>query len=385
MIPYGRQSISEVDIEAVIEVLRSDLLTQGPQVPAFEEALAKCVGADFAVAVNSATSALHIACLALELGPGDWLWTSPNSFVASSNCALYCGAQVDFVDIDPQTYNLCLQALKSKLENAKKHGRLPKVVVPVHFAGQSCDMESISALAKEFGFRILEDASHAIGATWHKHKVGSCFFSDMTVFSFHPVKIITTAEGGCVTTNDRKLARRLSVLRSHGITRDSALMSRCEEGDWYYEQQLLGYNYRMTELQAALGLSQLGRLQEFVEGRHSLAAKYDLALKDLPLVLPWQQQDSYSSFHLYVVQIMDSAPLNRRALFDKMRAEGILVNVHYIPIHMQPYYKNLGFRCGDFPNAENYYNRTLSLPLYPALCMEDQDFVISCLKRALAK
>jgi len=385
MIPYGRQSISEADIEAVVEVLRSDFLTQGPQVPAFEEALAKCVGADFAVAVNSATSALHIACLALELGPGDWLWTSPNSFVASSNCALYCGAQVDFVDIDPQTYNLCPQALKSKLKDAKKHGRLPKVVVPVHFAGQSCDMESISALAKEFGFRILEDASHAIGATWHKHKVGSCFYSDMTVFSFHPVKIITTAEGGCVTTNDPKLARHLTELRSHGITRKTALMTRCEEGDWYYEQQKLGYNYRLTELQAALGLSQLGRLQEFIQGRHNIAAKYDSALKDLPLVLPWQQQDSYSAFHLYVVQIIDTAPLDRRMLFDKMRAEGISVNVHYIPIHTQPYYINLGFKHNEFPIAEKYYHHTLSLPIYPDLSMADQDFVISCLKKALAK
>lgn len=383
MIPYGRQSISNADVDAVVKALRSDFLTQGPQVPAFENALATYVGARHALAVNSATSALHIACLALDLGPGDLLWTSPNSFVASSNCALYCGADVDFVDIDPRTYNLCPQALAAKLAQARVEGRLPKVVVPVHFSGQSCDMASIGQLAQEYGFKVLEDASHAIGGYWQDRAIGACTHSDITVFSFHPVKIITTAEGGALTTNDPMLASRLTDLRSHGITRDESRMVRKDQGGWYYEQVDLGYNYRMTELQAALGLSQMTELDRFVTTRHSLVARYESGLADLPLVLPWQQPDSHSAFHLYVIQVREDAPLNRRQLFDALRAAGIHVNVHYIPIHTQPYYQALGFEAGRFPHAETYYERAISLPLYAGLSEADQDFVIAKLRELL--
>jgi UDP-4-amino-4,6-dideoxy-N-acetyl-beta-L-altrosamine transaminase len=383
VIPYGRQSISEKDIQAVVDVLRSDFLTQGPKVPAFEQAVAARVGAQHAVALNSATSALHVGCLALGLGPGDWLWTSPNSFVASSNCALCCGAQVDFVDIDPHSYNMCPRELRRKLEAARSAGRLPKIVAPVHFAGQSCDMEAIGALAKEFGFRLIEDASHAIGASWRQKPVGACTHSDMTVFSFHPVKIITSAEGGMITTNDPALATRAAELRSHGVTRDPARMVRPAEGAWCYEQIGLGFNYRMTELQAALGLSQLDELDRFVKARHALVARYDKGLKNLPLTRPWQHPESFSAFHLYVIQVRDDAPIDRRALFDRLRAEEILVNVHYIPIHTQPYYEALGFKRGDFPQAERYYQHAISLPLYAELSEADQDRVIAVLTEAL--
>lgn len=383
MIPYGRQSISDADVDAVVKVLRSDFLTQGPQVPAFENALATYVGARHALAVNSATSALHMACLALGLGPGDLLWTSPNSFVASSNCALYCGAEVDFVDIDPRTYNLCAQALAAKLAQARANGRLPKVVVPVHFSGQSCDMAAIGQLAQEYGFKVVEDASHAIGGHWQDCAIGACAHSDITVFSFHPVKIITTAEGGALTTNDPVLAARLADLRSHGITRDESRMIRKDQGGWYYEQLDLGYNYRMTELQAALGLSQMNELDRFVTTRQALAARYEAGLADLPLVLPWQQPDSHSAFHLYVIQVRDDARLNRRQLFDALRAAGIYVNVHYIPIHTQPYYQALGFEAGSFPQAEAYYGRVISLPLYAGLNEADQNFVIAKLRELL--
>lgn len=383
MIPYGRQSISDADIESVIQVLRSDFLTQGPQVPAFEEAVSRHVGAPHAVAVNSATSALHIACLALDLGLGDWLWTSPNSFVASANCALYCDAQVDFVDIDPRTYNICPLALSKKLFEAKKAGRLPKVVVPVHFAGQSCDMEAIAVLAREYGFKVIEDASHAIGGRWRGSYIGGCQHSDITVFSFHPVKIITTAEGGLLTTRDARIAQRLQDLRSHGITRDAARLQQQNQGAWYYEQQSIGFNYRMTELQAALGVSQMTELDRFVARRHELAVRYEQGLAGLPLVRPWQHPDSYSAFHLYVVQVTDGAPPNRRVLFDALRSVGILVNVHYIPIHLQPYYSIMGFKAGDFPTAESYYYSAISLPLYADLTESDQDYVIARLKEFL--
>jgi UDP-4-amino-4,6-dideoxy-N-acetyl-beta-L-altrosamine transaminase len=383
VIPYGRQSISDADVDAVVRVLRSDFLTQGPQVPAFERALAAQVGAQHAIAVNSATSALHMACLALDVGPGDLLWTSPNSFVASSNCALYCGAEVDFVDVDPRTYNLCARALGAKLAAARAAGRLPKVVVPVHFAGQSCDMAAIGQLAQEYGFKVVEDASHAIGGSWQSHSIGDCRHSDITVFSFHPVKIITTAEGGALTTNDPSLATRLADLRSHGITRDEGRMVRKDQGGWYYEQLSLGYNYRMTELQAALGLSQMAELTRFVSRRHALVARYEAGLAGTPLVLPWQQPGSYSAFHLYVTQVRDDARLNRRELFDALRAAGIYVNVHYIPIHTQPYYQAQGFKAGDFPVAEAYYERAISLPLYAGLSEADQDFVIAKLRELL--
>lgn len=383
MIPYGRQTISDADIESVVQVMRSDFLTQGPQVPAFEDAVAKHVGVPHAVAVNSATSALHMACLALGLGPGDWLWTSPNSFVASANCALYCGAQIDFVDIDLRTYNLCPLALSDKLVAAKKAGRLPKVVVPVHFAGQSCDMQVIATLAKEYGFKVIEDASHAIGGRWQEKFIGACEHSDITVFSFHPVKIITTAEGGLLTTRDTRIAQRLADLRSHGITRDPVRMERQDQGAWYYEQQSLGFNYRMTELQAALGVSQMTDLERFVARRHALVARYEQGLADLPLVRPWQHPGSYSAFHLYVIQVSEEARMDRRALFDALRSAGILVNVHYIPIHLQPYYQRMGFKTGDFPNAEAYYEHAISLPLYAGLTEADQDYVIAKLKEFL--
>lgn len=382
-IPYGRQTISEADIKSVVQVLSSDFLTQGPQVPAFEEAVARHVGAPHAVAVNSATSALHMACLALDLGPGDWLWTSPNSFVASANCALYCGAQVDFVDIDPRTYNLSSKALADKLVVAKRAGRLPKVVVPVHFAGHSCDMQAIATLAKEYGFKVIEDASHAIGGRWQGKFIGACEYSDITVFSFHPVKIITTAEGGLLTTRDTRIAQRLADLRSHGITRDPVRLERQDQGAWYYEQQGIGFNFRMTELQAALGVSQMTRLDHYVARRHELVARYEEGLQGLPLVRPWQQPDSYSAFHLYVIQVTDGGLINRHTLFDAMRSSGILVNVHYIPIHQQPHYQMMGFKTGDFPNAEAYYERAISLPLYAGLTEADQDYVIAKLKELL--
>jgi UDP-4-amino-4,6-dideoxy-N-acetyl-beta-L-altrosamine transaminase len=380
VIPYGRQTISEADIESVVHVLRSDFLTQGPQVPLFEASVARHVGAPHAIAVNSATSALHMACLALDLGPGDWLWTSPNSFVASANCGVYCGAQVDFVDIDPRTYNISASTLADKLARAKQEGRLPKVVVPVHFAGQSCDMAAIASLAHEYGFKVIEDASHAIGSRWQGTHVGACLHSDITVFSFHPVKIITTAEGGLLTTRDAAIAQRLADLRSHGITREAERLERTDQGSWYYEQQGLGYNYRMTELQAALGVSQMIELDRFIARRHELVTRYEDGLQGVPVVRPWQHPDSHSAFHLYVIQVVEGARMNRRQLFDALRGAGILVNVHYIPIHLQPFYKRMGFRAGDLPVAEAYYDRAISLPLYASLSASDQDFVVQKIK-----
>lgn len=377
-IPYGRQSISAEDIEAVVRVLKSDYLTQGPAVPAFEEAVAAYCGVPQAVAVNSATSALHLACLALGLGPGDRLWTSPNTFVASANCALYCGAEVDFVDIDPVTYNLCPERLAEKLAAAAASGRLPKVLVPVHFAGQVCDMARIGALARQYGVKVIEDASHAIGATYGGAPVGNCAHSDVTVFSFHPVKIITTAEGGMLLTRDAQLAERLRLSRSHGITRDPGQMKAVSEGAWYYEQVDLGYNYRMTDLQAALGMSQMLRLQSFIQHRVALAARYDRLLAPLPLVLPQQSAQQQAAWHLYVVQV---PPGRRRKVFDAMRAANIGVNVHYIPVHLQPHYRRLGFKPGDCPVAEGYYERALTLPLHSELTNGEQDHVIAMLQR----
>lgn len=381
MIPYGRQDVSEADIAAVVAVLRSDFLTQGPRVPAFEAAVARHVGAAHAVAVNSATSALHIACLALGVGPGDRVWTSPITFVASANCALYCGAEVDFVDIDPVTWNLCPQALERKLLAAEASGTLPRVVIPVHLCGQPCDMAAIHALSQRFGFRIIEDASHAIGGRYRGDFIGSGRYSDITVFSFHPVKIITTAEGGMAMTNDPALAARMELLRSHGITRDPAAMTHAPDGPWYYQQVALGFNYRMTELQAALGLSQLARLDAFVARRHELARRYDALLADLPLQRPTAIADSYSGLHLYVVRV---AAARRSALFDGLRAEGIGVNLHYIPVHTQPYYGAMGFRAGDFPEAERYYAEAISLPMYHALTEVQQDRVVAALRSLLA-
>ena len=364
-IPYGRQSISPADIQAVIDVLNSDWLTQGPTVKLFEQTVAGYCGAAHAVAVNSATSALHIACLAAGLGPGEILWTSPNTFVASANCGLYCGAGVDFVDIDPRTYNMSVERLEEKLEQAKRDGKLPKVVIPVHFAGQPCDMEAISRLAERYGFTVIEDASHAIGGRYQDEPVGNCRHSAMTVFSFHPVKIVTTGEGGMVLTNSLELHEQLVRLRSHGITRDPALMTGEPHGPWYYEQIELGFNYRMTDIQAALGMSQMTRLDEFVERRDQLAKRYDAALIDLPLTCPWQHPDTYSAFHLYVIRLdLGRIGKSHREVFEGLRSQGILVNLHYIPVHIQPYYRALGFTGGDFPEAERYYREAITLPLY---------------------
>lgn len=380
MIPYGKQDIQQQDIDAVINVLTSDFLTQGPQVPAFEKAVTDHCMAKYGFAVNSATSALHMACLALGLREGDILWTTPVTFVASANCGLYCGAKVDFVDIDPRTYNLSVSALEEKLVFAKQNNCLPKVLVVVHLCGQPCEMEPISKLSKEYGFRIIEDASHAIGGKYQGEPIGNCRFSDITIFSFHPVKIITTAEGGMALTNSDELAERLMLLRSHGITRDPALMTQAPDGPWYYQQIDLGYNYRMTELQAALGLSQMTRLDEFVSRRHELAANYNKTLTDLPLTLPWQHPDAYSGLHLYVIRL-DLSKLNKSHLqvFEELRERGIGVNLHYIPVHLQPYYQAMGFKQGDFPIAEQYYQDAISIPMFHGMSDDDQKLVIDIL------
>lgn len=385
MIPYSRQCVSAADVEAVSRVLESDFLTQGPMVPEFERRLAAYCGGAHAVVVSSATAALHVACLGLDLGPGDWLWTSPNSFVASANCARYCGAEVDFVDIDPATRNMCVQRLAHKLELAEREGRLPKIVIPVHFAGRSCDMRRIAELGQKYGFRIVEDASHAVGGNHAGERIGSCRYADICVFSFHAIKTMTTGEGGAMLTNDAELAARLARLRSHGVTRESQLLDEAGEGPWYYEQQELGYNYRMTDIQAALGTSQLGELDNFVAARRAQAGRYGPLLRGLPLQLPAPDPESESALHLYTVAIdCEGLGLSRREVFAQMRGAGIGVNVHYIPIHTQPYYRRLGFRRGDFPNAEEHYRTVLTLPLYPGLSVEDQAHVATTLAAALA-
>ena len=384
MIPYGRQDITQTDIDAVVGVLQSDFLTQGPMVPRFEQSVAQHVGATHALAVNSATSALHIACLALGLGPGDRLWTTPITFVASANCALYCGADVDFVDIDPRTYNLCPQALALKLEQAEREGTLPKVVVPVHLCGQPCDMQAIHALSQRYGFKIIEDASHAIGGKYQGEFIGNSRYSDITVFSFHPVKIITTAEGGMALTNDEALANKMALLRSHGITRDPAQMTREADGPWYYQQIDLGFNYRMTELQAALGVTQMERLDQYVARRHQLARRYDDLLTGLPVTAPWQHADSYSGLHLYVIRLqLDKIQKTHRQVFEALRELGIGVNLHYIPVHTQPYYERMGFKPDDFPQSQTYYQEAISIPMFQTMSDEQQDEVIQALKKSL--
>ncbi|WP_029407162.1 UDP-4-amino-4,6-dideoxy-N-acetyl-beta-L-altrosamine transaminase [Thiomicrorhabdus sp. Milos-T2] len=380
-IPYGRQSISQSDIDEVVKVLESDFLTQGPNATAFEANIVQYCGAQYGVAVNSATSALHIACLALGLGKDDWLWTSPITFVASANVGRLCGAQVDFVDIDSQTYNLCPLVLEEKLKKAQQQNKLPKVVMPVHFGGQSCDMQAIYQLSKKYGFYIIEDASHAIGASYLETKVGSCRFSDITVFSFHPVKIITTGEGGLAATNDSDLANKMRLYGSHGISRTFNNQEDVLRGGWFYEQIELGLNYRMTEMQAALGLSQLTRLDEFVKRRHEIAHIYYSQLQTLPVVLPKQISDSHSSFHLYPIQLLDEE--QRRDVFNRMRAKQIGVHVHYIPVHTQPYYQQQGFKWGDFPNAENYYKKALSIPIHQSMTDENLLTVIQSLKECI--
>jgi len=384
MIPYGKQEITQQDIDAVVSVLQSDFLTQGPQVPTFEQALINITGAKHALAVNSATSALHIACLALELGQDDILWTTPITFVASSNCALYCGASVDFVDIDESTYNLCPIQLEKKLRVAKKQGKLPKVLVAVHLCGQPCDMKAIHKLAKEYDFKVIEDASHAIGGAYLNKPIGACTYSDITVFSFHPVKIITTAEGGAALTNNEQLAIKMNLFRSHGVTRDPELMIGEPDGAWYYQQIELGYNYRMTELQAALGVSQIKRLNEFVATRHVLAKRYNEKLAQLPVTLPYQLPDTYSGLHLYVIRLqLDKITKTQQQVFDLLRENGIGVNLHYIPVHTQPYYQQLGFKQGDFPVAEQYYKEAISLPMFHLMSFEQQDKVIAVLTTIL--
>lgn len=390
MIPYGRQHITQADIDAVIGVLQSDFLTQGPAVPRFEQAIAAYCGARHAIATNSATGALHVACLALGLGPGDWLWTSPITFVASSNCALYCGAQVDFVDIDPRTYNISVDRLADKLAAAEKAGKLPKVVVPVHLSGQSCEMAAIRELSRRYGFKIIEDASHAIGGKYRGgsdapfEPVGNCRYSDITVLSFHPVKIITTGEGGMALTNDATLADRMQRFRSHGITSTREQMQpRPAEEIWNYQQILLGYNYRMTDIQAALGLSQLTRLDEYVSRRHAIARRYNEELRELPLQLPWQHPDTYSGYHLYPIRVPLGGAHRQREVYEVLQAERINVNVHYIPVHRQPYYERLGFVAGYCPEAEKYHRETITLPLFPTLTEAEQGKVIEVLHAAL--
>lgn len=386
MIPYGRQDINQADIDAVLTVLHSDFLTQGPSVPAFEKSIAEYCGAQHAVAVNSATSALHIACLALGVGKGDFVWTTPITFVASANCALYCGATIDFVDIDPLTYNLSVECLAEKLALAKKAGKLPKVVIPVHMCGQPCDMAGIYALSQQYGFKIIEDASHAIGGRYKGELIGGCRYSDITVFSFHPVKIITTGEGGMALTNDTVLAKRLRLLRSHGISSAAEdMQARPAQEIWNYQQVDLGFNYRMTDIQAALGLSQMRRLDEFVTRRHALAKRYDQLLAALPVVTPWQHTDSYSGYHLYVIRLkLDEISKSQREVYAALHAAGILVNLHYIPVYRQPYYEQMGFKAGYCTQAEKYYSEVISIPLYSGLTDSQQDRVVMAIRKAVS-
>jgi UDP-4-amino-4,6-dideoxy-N-acetyl-beta-L-altrosamine transaminase len=383
VIPYARQDVTDADVEAVLSALRSDFLTQGPAVPRFERATAAVVGAEHALAMNSATSALHAACVALELGPGDRLWTVPNTFVASANCARYCGAEVDFIDIDARSWNMCPDRLEAALADAQRSGRLPKVVAPVHFAGQPTAQERIRDLSSEYGFHVLEDASHAIGATRSGEPVGSCRWSDITILSFHAVKIITSGEGGMALTNDRDLAGRMALIRSHGITRDPERMSGPVPGEWYYQQQMLGYNYRLTDVQAALGESQLQRLPGYVSRRNALAMRYHELLADLPVQLPTVSPENRSAYHLYVIRIDGEATRGRDVVFKAMRAAGIGVNVHYMPVHLQPYYRALGFNPGYCPEAEAHGVEALTLPLHPRLTEAEQDRVAAALAEAL--
>ena len=386
MIPYGRQSIDKEDIDAVLKVLKSDFLTQGPCVPLFEEEITTKVGAKYGIAVNSATSALHIACMSLNLKPGDWLWTSPNTFVASANCGRYCGANIDFVDIDPKTYNMSIAFLSEKLMQAEKSGKLPKVVIPVHFAGQPCDMPKIHALSKKYGFKIIEDASHAIGSSFKKKKVGSCSYSDITVFSFHPVKIITTAEGGMALTNNKNIYERLLRLRTHGITNDKIKMKKRPNDEiWNYQQIDLGFNYRMNDIQAALGLNQMKRLDKFVEDRHKIAKYYYIELKKIPITLPWQSPSAYSSYHLYPILInVSTITKTQKEVYNELRKNDIAVNLHYIPVHRHPYYENLGFKKNDFPEAESFYRKVISIPMFAILNDIDQEYVVETLKKVMA-
>jgi len=384
MIPYGRQDISESDIQAVVDVLRSDFITQGPVVPNFEKSVADYCGTQYAIAVNSATSALHIACLSLGVSAGDIVWTSPITFVASANCALYCGAQVDFIDIEPTTSNISIARLEEKLITAERENRLPKVLILVHFAGQACDMQLIAKLAQCYGFKVIEDASHAIGGKYKGEPIGSCSYSAITIFSFHPVKIITTGEGGMALTNDAAIANKMELLRSHGITRDEELMTHKSDGPWHYQQIVLGFNYRMTDIQAALGLSQMKRLDEFVNKRHIIANRYDELLGKLSVNIPKQQKDIYSTFHLYVIRLqLDEINKTHAKVFELLREAGVGVNLHYMPVYRQPYYNKMGFSAGYCPEAEKHYCEAISLPMYPTLSEVEQDLVVTALHEAI--
>lgn len=386
MIPYGRQDVIQQDIDAVVEVLKSDFLTQGPVTPKFENALSSFTGAKYALAVNSATSALHIACLSLGLSEGDWLWTSPISFVASSNVGLFCGAKIDFVDIDSKTYNICPDRLEEKLKNASLNGRIPKVLVPVHLCGQSCDMSKIKKVCDEYNVKVIEDASHAIGGYYRDEPIGNCKYSDITVFSFHPVKIITTAEGGVALTNNENLAKKMNLHRSHGVTRNKEEMTEPSHGPWYYQQIELGYNYRMNDIQAALGISQMNRLRGFVQIRNNIADHYNENLKDLPLQIPFQLESTNSSQHLYIIRLkLKELDKSHKQIFEELRESGIGVNLHYIPIHLQPYYKSLGFKYGDFQESEKYYQEAISIPIHTGLSKDDQETVIRYLKKIIRK
>jgi UDP-4-amino-4,6-dideoxy-N-acetyl-beta-L-altrosamine transaminase len=384
VIPYGKHEVNQSDIDAVVKILQSEFLTQGPLVPKFEKIVSQYCQADYGVAVNSATSALHLACLALGLSKGDYLWTSPITFVASANCGLYCGADIDFVDIDPKTYNMSPAKLESKLIQAKEKGQLPKIVIPVHFCGQSCDMEAIYELSKKYGFFVIEDASHAIGGKYQDKPIGNCQYSDVTVFSFHPVKIITTGEGGMAVTNNKSLAKEMALLRSHGITHDSNLMTKPKDGQWFYQQINLGFNYRLTDIQAALGVNQMQRLNTNIKKRQEIVNNYNVALKELPITIPFQHANCSSSFHLYIIRLsVKDSSLSHKNLFDQLRTQGIGVNLHYIPVHTQPYYQELGFKHGDFPESELYYQEAISLPIFPTLNKSQQEHVVSTLQRLL--
>ncbi len=377
MIPYSRQSINENDINEVIKVLKSEMITQGPIVEKFEKTICSYTSSNYSVLTNSATSALHISCLALGLSKGDILWTSPNSYVASANVGLLCNAKVDFVDIDPENYNMCPTALSIKLKNAEKLGQLPKIVMPVHFAGQSCDMIKIKKLSEKYGFKIIEDASHAIGGSYNNTKIGSCRFSDITVFSFHPVKIITTAEGGCAITNNEEIFEKLKLLSSHGVTRNPKFMAEKNSDKWVYDQISIGFNYRMSDMNAALGLSQLLRIDCFLKKRNKIAKKYFQQLKNIDLKLPKQEDYNLSAFHLFPIQVK-----NRKRIYELFHQNDIKVNVHYRPIHTQPFWQKRGFKSGLFPNSEFYYSQAISLPIFYDLNDELQDNVIKILQNS---
>ena len=384
IIPYGRQDVSKEDIKSVIKVLKSDFITQGSVTPEFEREVKTYCGSDYAFAYNSATSALHAACFSLGVKKGDLVWTSANTFVATANCALYCGAEVDFVDINPRTFNISIEALEKKLKNAKKNGSLPKVIIPVHISGQSCEMKEIHDLSKIYKFKIIEDASHAIGGEYKSKKIGQCIYSDIAIFSFHPVKIITTGEGGIAVTNSKKYAEKLNIFRSHGITKDFSKFKVKNEGPWFYEQQFLGFNYRMTDIHASLGLSQLKRIDEIVKKRHKIANFYFEKLSSLPVELPIQSNDTYSSFHLFIIRLkLNKIKLSKKEIFFLLRKNNILVNIHYIPVYFHPFYKSLGFKRGYCPSAEKYYKEAFSLPIFPNLTKKDQLRVIKVLKNIL--